>query len=88
MLLASLPHWRREGKVLVREASFSTYLDGLRFVETAAHEAERRNHHPDLLLGYRRVRIELTSHDAGGITARDADFAHWAETNLASLPNL
>ena len=82
-LLADLPRWRRVGPKLVREAEFAAYLDGLRFVEGVAQEAERRDHHPDLTLGYRRVKIELTSHDAGGITRRDADLARWIEARLS-----
>lgn len=84
-LLADLPRWRREGKSLVREAEFGAYLDGLAFVEEVAREAERRDHHPDLTIGYRRVRVELTSHDAGGITSRDAELARWIEARLPRL---
>ena len=81
-LLADLPRWRRESGTLVREAEFASYLDGLAFVQAAAQEAERRDHHPDLMLGYRKVRISLSSHDAGGITSRDAEFARWIEGQL------
>jgi 4a-hydroxytetrahydrobiopterin dehydratase len=73
--LASLPGWRRDGKQLRKEYSFGSYMDGIAFVNRVAGLAEQQDHHPDLLVGYRRVTVTLSSHDAGGITARDLRLA-------------
>jgi 4a-hydroxytetrahydrobiopterin dehydratase len=69
--LGALPSWKREGDVLVREVRFASYMDGIDFVNRVAREAERMDHHPDLSISWRKVAVRLTSHDAGGITARD-----------------
>jgi 4a-hydroxytetrahydrobiopterin dehydratase len=73
--LASLPGWQRDGKHLRKEYSFGSYMDGIAFVNRVAGLAETMDHHPDLLVGYRRVTVTLTSHDAGGLTARDLRLA-------------
>ena len=82
--LTELPGWRTEGGALVREAEFPSYAEGLAFVQSLGQEADRRDHHPDLELTYRRVRIALSSHDAGGITERDAGLARFTEGLLAA----
>ncbi len=69
--LASIPAWRVEGPFLEREFRFGSYLEALSFVNRVAGLAEAHDHHPDLLLSWRRVKVSLTTHDAGGLTARD-----------------
>jgi 4a-hydroxytetrahydrobiopterin dehydratase len=73
--LQALPGWRREGKQIRKEYSFGSYMDGIAFVTRVAGLAEQMDHHPDMLVGYRRVTVTLMSHDAGGITARDLRLA-------------
>ena len=73
--LTSLSGWRRDGKQIRKEYSFGSYMDGIAFVNRVAKLAEEQDHHPDLLVGYRRVTVTLSSHDAGGITARDLRMA-------------
>ena len=75
--------WRREGNRLVRNLSLSSYRLGLRLVQRIGDLAEGANHHPDLRLEWGTLRIELTSHDAGGITARDLHLAGVIEDVLA-----
>ena len=78
--LARLTEWHRDGDALVRTFKRRDWLDAVAFVDRIAPEAERRNHHPDVLItGYRNVTIRLTTHSEGGISQRDVDLAHWIE---------
>jgi 4a-hydroxytetrahydrobiopterin dehydratase len=67
--------WHRVGDRLVRELVFSDFAAAFGFLASAAVIAERLGHHPDWLNSYNRVRIELTTHDAGGLTGRDLELA-------------
>lgn len=69
--LAALDGWRRAGKTIRKEYAFEAYLDGIAFVDKVARLAERQNHHPDIEIGWRRVTLALTTHDACGLTERD-----------------
>lgn len=73
--LAANPSWSRDGDALVREVSFPTYAAAISFVVALAFEAERRDHHPDLVIAWRRVTVRWTTHDAGGISPLDLALA-------------
>lgn len=75
--LARLPGWTYEeaADALVRELSFPDFRAAMAFVVHVALLAERRNHHPDIVLSYTRVRLALRSHDVGGVTERDLHLA-------------
>ena len=74
-VLAREPLWiSTEGK-LVREWKFKDFVAAMQFVNRVAEVAEAAGHHPDIDIRYNRVRLGLVTHDAGGITARDADMA-------------
>lgn len=70
-LTARLTGWRVEGKTLVRDFAFSNYPATIAFVNAVAAIAEAEDHHPELVVGYRRCRVAWTTHDAGGLTIRD-----------------
>ncbi len=66
--------WVREGEAIVREYKLADFPAAIAFVNRVAELAEAANHHPDILVhGWNRVRLELSTHSAGGLT--DADFA-------------
>lgn len=68
--------WRREGDAIVRELKFEDFREAIAFVNRVAEAAEAANHHPDITVhGYNRVRLTLSSHSAGGITAADFELA-------------
>lgn len=70
--LADLPGWElREGK-LARDFQFADFKAAFAFMTLSALQAEQMNHHPEWFNVYNRVSVELTTHDAGGIT--DLDF--------------
>ena len=70
--LARLAGWTRDGDKLVKEFRFDNYLAGLAFATSVGVIGEGQNHHPDLVIGWRRVDVAFTTHDAGSkITAKD-----------------
>jgi 4a-hydroxytetrahydrobiopterin dehydratase len=73
--LRGLPGWRLESGALVCDCTFADFVQAFAFVTQLALLAEKEGHHPDLDLRYNRVRVALVSHDAGGVTERDADMA-------------
>jgi len=73
--LASLPDWNiAEGK-LHREYRFADFIHAFGFMATSAIAIEKMNHHPEWFNVWNQVRVDLTTHDSGGITARDVQLA-------------
>jgi 4a-hydroxytetrahydrobiopterin dehydratase len=73
--MADLPGWDVDGDALVREVRFADFREAVAFVVRVAFEAEAANHHPDLDIRYNRVRVALSTHSEGGITAKDVSLA-------------
>jgi 4a-hydroxytetrahydrobiopterin dehydratase len=68
--------WRREGDAIVRDWRFADFGAAIMFVERVAEVAEASNHHPDILVhGWNKVRLTLSTHSEGGITAADLALA-------------
>ena len=74
-LIRDLPEWALDDGKLIRFWTHATFLDAIAFVQRVAQLAEQHNHHPDIDIRYNRVKLALVSHDAGGITQRDARMA-------------
>lgn len=73
--LAGISGWTiAEGK-LHREIRFKDFVSAFGFMTRVALVAESMNHHPEWFNVYHTVRIDLTTHDAGGITAKDVALA-------------
>lgn len=70
--LTALPGWSLAGGKLHREFVFADFVAAFGFMTRAALVAERMNHHPEWFNVYRTVRVDLATHDAGGVT--DLDF--------------
>jgi 4a-hydroxytetrahydrobiopterin dehydratase len=82
--LARLPRWAvRKGK-LRREFVFADFSEAFAFMARVALLAEKADHHPDWSNSWNKVLIELTSHDAGGLTQRDLDLAAAIERLLTA----
>jgi 4a-hydroxytetrahydrobiopterin dehydratase len=73
--LEALPGWSVVNGKLHREFKFRDFSYAFGFMATAATAIEKRNHHPEWFNVYNRVTVDLTTHDAGGITAKDAELA-------------
>lgn len=69
--LRTVPEWRREGDAITRTAQLDTFPAAIAFVNHVADAAEAADHHPDIDIRYRKVRLELSTHSAGGLTEKD-----------------
>jgi 4a-hydroxytetrahydrobiopterin dehydratase len=72
---ARVPEWRIVDGRLQRTFAFASFVQAFGFMSRVALLAEKADHHPDWSNSYARVAIELVTHDAGGLTARDFDLA-------------
>ena len=73
--LAKLPQWKVENAKLHREYKFGSFVEAFGFMASCALVAEKLDHHPEWFNVYSRVVVDLTTHDAGGISARDFELA-------------
>ena len=73
--LAELPGWKVVAGKLHRELQFADFVQAFGFMARAALIAERMNHHPEWFNVYNKVVVDLTTHDAGGISAKDFELA-------------
>jgi 4a-hydroxytetrahydrobiopterin dehydratase len=73
--LDKLPGWSLQKGKLHKEYKFRDFSYAFGFMATAATAIEKRNHHPEWLNVYNRVTVDLTTHDAGGITVNDTELA-------------
>jgi 4a-hydroxytetrahydrobiopterin dehydratase len=81
--LSKLPGWKLEGGKLHREYKFADFVAAFGFMTGVALVAQAMNHHPEWFNVWNTVRVDLATHDAGGITALDVKLAHSME-ELAS----
>jgi 4a-hydroxytetrahydrobiopterin dehydratase len=77
--LAALPGWARVGDEIVKSFERASFPDAISFVVRIGFLAEKANHHPDLDVRWRTVRVALTTHDAGGLTDQDVALANGIE---------
>ncbi|HTR78205.1 MAG TPA: 4a-hydroxytetrahydrobiopterin dehydratase [Gemmatimonadaceae bacterium] len=82
--LSRLPGWAREGSAIIKTFQFKRFADGIAFVDRVAVSADAMDHHPDIDIRYVRIRVALSTHDAGGITAADVKLAGEIERAAAS----
>jgi 4a-hydroxytetrahydrobiopterin dehydratase len=73
--LPSLPGWKLHAGKLHCELAFKDFVEAFGFMSSMALVSEAMNHHPEWSNVYGRVVIDLVTHDAGGITERDLDWA-------------
>lgn len=73
--LKSLQGWKYNGHALEKTFNFKDFIETFAFMTRIALLAEKNNHHPDWQGGYNTLNIQLSSHDAGGITSRDFKLA-------------
>lgn len=70
-----LEGWSVKGKKLELTFKFPGFVEAIAFVDQIVEPAEAAQHHPDLAISYNKVTVSLTTHDAGGLTAKDFDLA-------------
>lgn len=66
-----LEGWTVEGKELERTFKFKDFVEAIAFINKIVEPAETAGHHPDLAISYNKVKVTLTTHDAGGLTSND-----------------
>ena len=73
--MADFEDWVLMGESLQRTFGFDDFAGAMVFVNSVAELAERLQHHPDIMIRYSKVTLTLTTHDAGGLSERDFEFA-------------
>jgi 4a-hydroxytetrahydrobiopterin dehydratase len=73
--LAQVPGWERRGDRITRSFRFADFSEAFGWMASVALVAERMNHHPEWRNVWARVDVELTTHDAKGLTERDFELA-------------
>lgn len=71
--------WQLEDDKLTKTFTFSNFVTAFGFMTQAAMVAEKSNHHPEWFNVYKTVKVQLTTHDAGGISQKDFDLARRME---------
>jgi 4a-hydroxytetrahydrobiopterin dehydratase len=77
------PNWIENDGALERTIELPSFREAVALVNRVADLAEAENHHPDILVSYRRVTLRWTTHSAGGITDRDRELARRTDELLA-----
>ncbi|NJD25920.1 MAG: 4a-hydroxytetrahydrobiopterin dehydratase [Betaproteobacteria bacterium] len=70
-LLATLPGWTRDGPRIAKTYPFANHYEAMAFVNAVAWVSHCEDHHPDLAVGYRDVRVSYTTHAIGGLSDND-----------------
>jgi len=77
--LQELPGWTQNDNQIDKEFKFKAYLDGVEFAYSLGKTAENEDHHPDILIKWRRVKVTLTTHAIKGLSENDFIMAAKAE---------
>jgi 4a-hydroxytetrahydrobiopterin dehydratase len=78
--LTALPGWLRAGDAIARQYAFKSFPDAIAFVTRLAFAAEAADHHPDLLVSYKKVTVTWSTHSEGGVTDKDLAGAAQSDT--------
>ena len=81
--LKKLPGWTLKDEAIGKQYTWPSFPDAIKFVNQVADLAEQADHHPDILINYRRVTLTLSTHSEGGITQKDFDLAAQIEKEQA-----
>jgi 4a-hydroxytetrahydrobiopterin dehydratase len=83
--LSSLPGWTRDGEALTKQFTCPSFPDAMSALVRLAFEAEAADHHPDVAINYRKVRLAYSTHSEGALTQKDVDGARAAERIFAAV---
>jgi 4a-hydroxytetrahydrobiopterin dehydratase len=78
--------WTLEGNGIRKQFTFKDFPDAVGFVNRLVPEAEAADHHPDILINYKRVTLTYSTHSEGGLTAKDFDGAAMADRVSGQRP--
>ena len=82
--LRSLPGWTLDGNAIRKQFVFRDFPEAVAFVQRLVPGAEAADHHPDILINYKRVTLTYTTHSEGGLTEKDFAGAQMAERVAAA----
>ena len=77
--LESAKGWALDGNAIRRQFTLPSFPDAIAFVTRLAFDAEAADHHPDILINYKRVTLTYSTHSEGGLTEKDFDGARKAD---------
>lgn len=81
--LKSLNNWIYVNNSISKEFEFKDFIQAMTFVNAVALEAEKMDHHPDILIyGWNKVKINISTHSAGGVTDNDFQLAKKIEERI------
>jgi 4a-hydroxytetrahydrobiopterin dehydratase len=83
--LKDLPGWVLQSESIQKEFRFKSYLAGLDFAYSLGKIAEQQNHHPDLFIGWRRVKVVLSTHAIKGLSQNDFVMAAKSELEYHAI---
>jgi len=78
--IKNLKGWSLDGDAIKKQYTFTGFLEAIAFVNRLAPKAEEADHHPDILINYKRVTLTYSTHSEGGLTAKDFEGAATADT--------
>lgn len=81
--MKDLAGWTRDGDAIRKQFVFADFPHAVAFVSRLVPGAEAADHHPDILINYKRVTLTYSTHSAGGLTAKDFAGAEMAEQVFA-----
>jgi 4a-hydroxytetrahydrobiopterin dehydratase len=73
--LDELEGWEREGASIVKTFKRDDFVGSVKFVDALVEPAEDMGHHPDVSISWNEVRVSVTTHSEGGLTANDFELA-------------
>jgi 4a-hydroxytetrahydrobiopterin dehydratase len=82
--LRDLPGWTLEGNAIKKQFVFRDFPEAVQFVTRLVPGAEAADHHPDVLINYKKVTLTYSTHSEGGLTTKDFDGAKRAESVVAA----
>jgi 4a-hydroxytetrahydrobiopterin dehydratase len=85
MLFGEMPGWALDGAAIRRQFVFAGFADAGAFVVRLGFAAEAADHHPDMLINYKRVTVTYSTHAAGGLTEKDFEGARAADGIAESM---
>ena len=69
--LGKLKNWKLQDNKIIKDFVFKNFAQTMIFINKVAEFAEELNHHPDMYISYNKVKIELTTHEVGGVSEKD-----------------
>lgn len=73
--LGELDGWEHEGNAIAKEFDRGDFVRSVKFVDAIVRPAEEMGHHPDLSISWDKVKVTITTHSEGNLTANDFELA-------------